>query len=573
MIRIQQLKLPVGHTRRELEKKIRRALGLRQEEFLEYRIRRRSVDAREKPELYYDYTIDCQVRQERKLYKRAGGRKLSLVEEKGYEFPKPGMAVMRHRPVIVGTGPAGLFCGLLLAVHGYRPVLLERGQDVDTRIEDVSRFWESGKLNPQSNVQFGEGGAGTFSDGKLNTLVKDKDGRNGEVLRLFVEAGADPSVLYDSRPHIGTDVLVTIVKNIRRQIERAGGSVRFGAQVTGILTESEALTGVVINKKEVLPCETAVFAIGHSARNTFQMLYDAGVEMEAKEFAVGFRVEHEQRRINRSQYGREDPAPLQAAPYRVTAKAGNGRGVYSFCMCPGGYVVNASSEEGRLAVNGMSYSGRSGSNANSAVIVSVKKSDFPSDHPLAGIEFQRTLEEAAYRVGKGAIPVQRFGEFRDVFERRTSGVRAERTEQKVTKEDGIPAKAEKGTENTGKMTERAAKDRRAPEPCMKGAYAFCDITEILPGEMTEAFLDGMEQFSHKIEGFADEEVLVSAVESRTSSPVRIPRGETLQSNIRGLYPCGEGAGYAGGITSAAMDGMRIAEAVAQKFKPFEEGIQ
>lgn len=544
MIRIQQLKLQIGHSEHELEKKIRRELRLKPQEQLQYRIRRRSIDARKKPELYYSYTVDCQVAQEKRIYQYADHKKVSLVGETAYHFVKTGTQTLQNPPVIIGTGPAGLFCGLLLAMHGYRPILLERGYDVERRIQEVEAFWQTGRLDTRSNVQFGEGGAGTFSDGKLNTLVKDAGGRNGEVLRLFVEAGADPSILYDSKPHIGTDVLVRVVKNIREQIKAYGGSVRFESEVTGVLSEGHALTGLVINNAETIPCDTAVLAIGHSARNTFQMLYDAGVCMEAKEFAAGFRVEHRQSAINLSQYGRKDPQPLQAAPYKVTAKAKNGRGVYSFCMCPGGYVVNASSEEGRLAINGMSYSGRSGSNANSAIIVSVKKSDFPSEHPLAGVAFQRQLEERAYQAGGGRIPVQRLG----AFKRALNG-------------GAVP-------ENNDE-----AKDRQAGEelqPCMKGQYTFADITHIFPRELSEAFLDGMEQFSNMIKGFGDEDTLISAVESRTSSPVRILRNEAFESNIKGVYPCGEGAGYAGGITSAAMDGIRIAEAIAAKYRPFEE---
>ena len=542
MIRIQQLKLKVGHTQRELEQKIRRELRLKPEEAFSYEIRKRSVDARKKPELIFSYVIDCKVAQEERVYKHTDHKKVILAQEESYRFPKAGKVFMEHRPVIIGTGPAGLFCGLLLAKGGYEPILLERGADVDTRMKDVDAFWRTGMLKPQSNVQFGEGGAGTFSDGKLNTLVKDKDGRNREVLRLFVQAGASPSILYESKPHIGTDVLVKVVKNIRMEIERLGGSVRFGAEVTGYHAENERLTGLVINNSEFLVCDTAVFAIGHSARNTFEMLYKSGIRMESKEFAAGFRVEHRQKDINLSQYGRENPAPLQAASYKVTAQSANGRGVYSFCMCPGGYVVNASSEPGRLAVNGMSYSGRNGVNANSAVIVSVRKSDFASDHPLAGIAFQRTLEEAAYEAGGGRIPVQRLGDLRRAFAGRRGQEEAE-----------IPPQ-----------------DRRAEQtlaPCMKGEWQFADLSGILPMEMTEAFLDGMEQFSRMIKGFNDDGVLVSAVESRTSSPVRILRDETFQSNIKGIYPCGEGAGYAGGITSAAMDGMRIAEAVAAKYAP------
>lgn len=547
MIRIQQLKLKIEHSERELEQRIRKELLLKQSDLLEYKIKKRSIDARKKPDLYYSYVLDCKVEKEQKVYKRADHKKVALIEEKAYCFPKSGTKKLTHRPVIVGTGPAGLFCGLMLAKNGYRPILLERGSDVDTRMKDVEEFWEEGVLKPDSNVQFGEGGAGTFSDGKLNTLVKDSNGRNREVLRLFVEAGAHASILYDNKPHIGTDVLIKVVKNIRKKIEHYGGIVRFGETVSGILQKNGELTGLVINDQMSLSCETAIFAIGHSARDTFQMLYEAGFLMEAKEFAAGFRVEHEQSMINLSQYGKEDPFPLSAAPYKVAAKASNGRGVYSFCMCPGGYVVNASSEQGHLAVNGMSYSGRSGAHANSAIIMSVRKTDFASEHPLAGIEFQRKLEEAAYKAGGGKIPVQRLGDLKACF---------------YSKDLKEKPSTEKNP-NEGKKTSQML-------PCMKGAYAFADISRILPKELTEAFLEGMEQFSHMIKGFDRDDTLISAVESRTSSPVRILRNEAFESNIKGVYPCGEGAGYAGGITSAAMDGIRIAEAIAAKYRPFEE---
>ena len=545
MIRIQQLKLPITHTQRELERKVQRELGLRRDETVSIKIRKRSIDARKKPELYFNYVIDCHAADEEKLLKRINKKHIISVSEKAYQFPACGKEALQDRPVVVGAGPGGLFCALLLAEHGYRPILLEQGMDVDSRIQDVERFWKEGLLQKRSNVQFGEGGAGTFSDGKLNTLVKDKDGRNGEVLRRFVEAGADPSILYENKPHIGTDVLVRVVKNLRRKIERLGGSVRFQTQVTGFLQERGQLTGLLTDKGETLPCSVAVFAIGHSARDTFQMLYDNGLTMEAKEFAAGFRVEHRQKDINLAQYGVEDAHPLQAASYKLTAQTKCGRGVYSFCMCPGGYVVNASSEEGRLAVNGMSYSGRDGVNSNSAIIVSVRKSDFASEHPLSGIAFQRSLEEAAYQAGGGRIPVQRLGELRRRFWQ--------------LQEENKPIEPD---------------NKKPPlEPMTKGAYAYADLTKILPHEMTQAFLEGMEQFSHVIAGFGDDETLVSAVESRTSSPVRIVRDKSFQSNINGIYPCGEGAGYAGGITSAAMDGIRIAEAIAVKYRPLKETIE
>ena len=545
MIRIQQLKLPITHTQRELERKVQRELGLRRDETVSIKIRKRSIDARKKPELYFNYVIDCHVADEEKLLKRINKKHIISVSEKAYQFPACGKEALQDRPVVVGAGPGGLFCALLLAEHGYRPILLEQGMDVDSRIQDVERFWKEGLLQKRSNVQFGEGGAGTFSDGKLNTLVKDKDGRNGEVLRRFVEAGADPSILYENKPHIGTDVLVRVVKNLRKEIERLGGSVRFQTQVTGFLQKGGQLTGLLTDKGETLPCSVAVFAIGHSARDTFQMLYDNGLTMEAKEFAAGFRVEHRQKDINLAQYGMEDAHPLQAASYKLTAQTKCGRGVYSFCMCPGGYVVNASSEEGRLAVNGMSYSGRDGVNSNSAIIVAVRKSDFASEHPLSGIAFQRSLEEAAYQAGGGRIPVQRLGEMRRRFWQ--------------LQEENEPIEPD---------------NKKPPlEPMTKGAYAYADLTKILPHEMTQAFLEGMEQFSHVIAGFGDDETLVSAVESRTSSPVRIVRDKSFQSNINGIYPCGEGAGYAGGITSAAMDGIRIAEAIAVKYRPLKETIE
>ncbi len=545
MIRIQQLKLPITHTQRELERKVQRELGLRRDETVSIKIRKRSIDARKKPELYFNYVIDCHAADEEKLLKRINKKHIISVSEKAYQFPACGKEALQDRPVVVGAGPGGLFCALLLAEHGYRPILLEQGMDVDSRIQDVERFWKEGLLQKRSNVQFGEGGAGTFSDGKLNTLVKDKDGRNGEVLRRFVKAGADPSILYENKPHIGTDVLVRVVKNLRREIERLGGSVRFQTQVTGFLQERGQLTGLLTDKGETLPCSVAVFAIGHSARDTFQMLYDNGLTMEAKEFAAGFRVEHRQKDINLAQYGVEDAHPLQAASYKLTAQTKCGRGVYSFCMCPGGYVVNASSEEGRLAVNGMSYSGRDGVNSNSAIIVAVRKSDFASEHPLSGIAFQRSLEEAAYQAGGGRIPVQRLGEMRRRFWQ--------------LQEENEPIEPD---------------NKKPPlEPMTKGAYAYADLTKILPHEMTQAFLEGMEQFSHVIAGFGDDETLVSAVESRTSSPVRIVRDKSFQSNINGIYPCGEGAGYAGGITSAAMDGIRIAEAIAVKYRPLKETIE
>lgn len=576
MIRIQQLTCRPGHTKKELVVAIAGALKLKPEQIRHYDIRKQSIDARKKPDIYYSYVVDVTAEQEEKLVKRLHNPRISLVQEVPYRFPavcapesskRKKDIEQKDRPVIIGMGPAGLFCGYLLAVHGFRPVLLERGRDVETRVRDVEHYWQTGELNPESNVQFGEGGAGTFSDGKLNTLVKDKDGRNREVLRILVEHGAQENILYESKPHIGTDILTRVVKNMRRAIEAAGGQVRFGSRVTGFLQENGNLSGLEINGEEILACRRAVLAIGHSARDTFRVLCQAGISMEAKSFAVGYRVEHPQMLINQAQYAQAEPQYLPPASYKLTAKTAGGRGVYSFCMCPGGYVVNASSEAGRLAVNGMSYSGRGSRHANSAIIVSVTPKDFTGlvkgqlseeeriPEALAGVAFQEALEERACQLGKGRIPVQRLGDFR-------------RNKQIKERAQGLPE-----TEGLYDKAESSNGVEVREEPCMKGQYCYADVRSILPEELNLAFLEGMEQFGRIIPGFDTPDVLVSGVESRTSSPVRILRDDSLQcKTLRGLYPCGEGAGYAGGITSAAMDGMRIAQQLAMELLDQEKKI-
>ncbi len=550
MIRINQLKLKTDHTAQDLKRKAANVLGVQAQDIQKMRILRQSVDARKKPDIFYSYTLDVAVKGEEKVLRRARGKQqFSKAEDAVYRFPEAGVKVLRHRPVIVGMGPAGLFCGYYLARHGYRPILLERGKCVEKRQKDVEAFWRTGRLDPSSNVQFGEGGAGTFSDGKLNTLVKDRDGRNREILELFVKFGAKESICYEAKPHIGTDVLCDIVRRMRQEILALGGEVRFESQVTKIRTKSGKIVGVVINDREELECGQLVLAIGHSARDTFSMLYENKVPMEAKAFAVGLRVEHPQTMINESQYGRKDPGELGAACYKVTAKASNGRSVYSFCMCPGGYVVNASSEQGKTAVNGMSYSGREGTNANSAVIVSVTPEDFGGGHPLAGVEFQRLLEQRAYEIGGGKIPVQRYITFRNAVEE--------------TAKAGTYFHAEQ-PEGTDPLPDSEIM------PQCKGEYIWADLSGILPRECSQAFIEGMESFGRQIKGFDRADAILSGVESRTSSPVRISRDETMQSQIRGLYPCGEGAGYAGGITSAAMDGLKAAEAIAKEFAPYSD---
>lgn len=550
MLRINQVKLRTDHSPGQLNKKIAGVLRVPEQEILGIKIIRQSLDARKKPELYYSYCVDVSVKDEDKVLHKFRGRE-NLVcrsDTAVYTFPKPG-ALRQASPVLIsGMGPAGLFCGYFLALHGYRILLLERGKCVEERQRDVEAFWETGVLNPASNVQFGEGGAGTFSDGKLNTLLKDRDGRAAAVLQTLVKFGAGESICYEAKPHIGTDVLKGVVRRMREEIIRLGGEVRFESQVTDIRAEGNRLTGAVINGGETIPCGQLVLAIGHSARDTFSMLYERGIPMEAKAFAVGLRVQHTQEMINESQYGVRDPGELGAAVYKVTARGRNGRAVYSFCMCPGGYVVNASSEQGGTAVNGMSYSGRDGDGANSAVIVAVTPEDFGSGHPLAGIEFQRSLERRAYELGGGRIPLQRYGDFRANVE---AAGREEKKSLSINGEDSMP-------------------DSEIVPRC-RGLFRWADVSEILPQACNEAFVDGMEAFGRQIRGFDRLDTVLMGVESRTSSPVRICRDEGLQSALRGLYPCGEGAGFAGGIVSAAMDGIRVAEAIAREYAPLNCG--
>lgn len=533
MLRINQLRLPAGHTREELYRQAEKLL--RCKEIQELRIVRRSLDARKKPQLFFSYIIDVSVKNETSVYRKCDPKKVQVWKEKRYRFPVSGYRG-DTRPVIIGTGPAGLFCGYMLAHAGFRPVLLERGRDVEQRTKDVQEFWEKGTLNPESNVQFGEGGAGSFSDGKLNTLVKDKYGRNQEVLSLFVKFGAPEEIIYDHKPHIGTDILSRVVMHMREAIIELGGEVRFQAKVTDLLQEQGHVTGVVINGQEKLPAEYVVLAVGHSARDTFEMLYKKGIHMEAKPFAVGLRVEHPQELINLSQYGQKKMDYVGNASYKLTAKASDGRGVYSFCMCPGGYVVNASSEPGRLAVNGMSYHKRDGSNANSAVVVTVTPEDYGADHPLAGVAFQRKLEEKAFQIGEGCIPVERYLNYKE-------------------------AVMEEAFEKTFETNEIFHAEEEFT-PCIKGKWRFAPVHDILPPALGKAFVEGMEQFGRAVKGFSQDSVLVEGIESRTSSPVRILRDEELWSSLKGLYPCGEGAGYAGGITSAAMDGILVAEVLS-----------
>lgn len=535
MIRINQIKLPIHHGKEQLEQKIEKALKITPEQLKEYHIVKKSIDARKKPELFYVYSIDVVASSEEKILKKVDHKNVMLINPKKYVFsetsftkktPKSGFA---HPPVVVGAGPAGLFCAYALTLAGHPPVILERGKQVEERALDVQRFWETGILDTSSNVQFGEGGAGTFSDGKLNTLVKDPSGRNRFVLETFVKFGAPEQILYENKPHIGTDVLSDVVKKMRLFLLEHGAKFRFQTCMTDLRISDGAVTGIETDSGELIETSRLVLAIGHSARDTFALLLARKLEMEAKSFAVGFRVEHPQEDINMIQYGEPYGRELPAASYKLTTNFPNGRGVYSFCMCPGGYVVNASSEEGRLAVNGMSYAARDGKNANSAIIVSVTPEDFKAlcpgvpDDALIGVRFQEVLEARAYALGGGAIPQQLFGDYCQ----------------------NLPSAA---YGSYGSET--------------KGERVLCNLRGLLPLELEETFIEGMHHFSRMIPGYDRKDAVLSGIESRTSSPVRIRRGETLESNIRGIYPCGEGAGYAGGIMSAAMDGLKVAEAIA-----------
>ena len=450
MIRIQQVKLPVGHTKEELKQKLLRELKLSPENLLSYELRKQSIDARKRP-VQYVYTIDVQVKEEERVLKRAKNPKAARANVHAYQLPQRGSATLNHRPVIIGSGPAGLFCGLMLAKAGYCPLILERGKPALQRKKAVEHFWSTGQLDVESNVQFGEGGAGTFSDGKLNTLVKDTAGRSRLVLEAFVGAGASEEILWQNKPHLGTDVLIGIVEKIRRQIEALGGEIRFENQMTDLTLKGGQVQGIQVAKRQggtevtyELETEVLILALGHSARDTFRMLKEKGIPMEPKAFAVGVRMEHPQEMINLSQYGAEYPIELPAAAYKVTRKVSGGRGVYSFCMCPGGYVVNASSEEKALAVNGMSYQARDGRNANSAIVVTVGPKDFDGTDVLSGMEFQRKLEQAAYRAGAGSVPVQLFQDYqKGVISRSLGNV----------------------------------------EPAIKGAWTFGDVRGIFPKEL------------------------------------------------------------------------------------------
>ncbi len=530
MIRLTNLTINVNKIRNDEEEErllrhlIIKKLKMPARDLLDYSIYKKSIDARKKPQIFYNYTLDISVTNEAALLNKHPNLKPS--PDLSYKNVTKGSQLMANRPLIIGTGPAGLAAGLLLARNGYKPLILERGAAVEERSQSIRHFWQGGSLDPNTNVQFGEGGAGTFSDGKLTTLINDI--RCQVILRELVAAGAPQEILYQHKPHIGTDRLKIIVKNIRNRIIAYGGEVRFNSLVTDFIIEKQEIKGVIINHAEPVKAEVVLLAIGHSARDTVQVLYEKGVKIHPKSFAIGLRIEHPQSLINRAQYG-DNPHPnLGAAEYKLAYHSPNGRSAYTFCMCPGGQVVAAASEEGKLVTNGMSKSKRDGSNANAALLVGVNPADYGSDEPLAGIAFQRKYEKLAYSLG-GAnyrAPAQLTGDF---------------------------------------LLGRASQGLGEVLPSYEPGITLTKLDNVLPDYVIATLREAIPYFAKRLRGFDRYDSILTGVETRTSAPIRITRDSKGVSNIKGLYPVGEGAGYAGGIMSSALDGIKAAEKVIQEY--------
>ncbi len=532
MLRLTELRLPLDHAEGEIESAILKRLKIKPQDLVRYAVFRRAADARKRSAITLIYTLDVEVRNEAALLKRfAGDRHVSPAPDLDYRFVTRAPEAPRTRPIVIGTGPCGLLAALVLAQMGFRPLILERGKVIRERTKDTWDFWRKSVLNPESNVQFGEGGAGTFSDGKLYSQIKDPHHHGRKVLTEFVKAGAPPEILYVAKPHIGTFRLVTIVESLRQTIEALGGEYRFESKVADFDIEVRAdgsrhVRGVVLSDGTHIASDHVVLAVGHSARDTFEMLYDRGVAMEAKPFSIGVRIEHPQSLIDRCRFAGGAGHPrLGAADYKLVHHGSNGRSVYSFCMCPGGTVVAAASEPGRLVTNGMSQYSRAERNANAGIVVGITPADYPG-HTLAGIAFQRHWEERAFAAGGSnyAAPAQRVGDF---------------------------------------LAGRASTALGEVVPSYKPAVTPADLATCLPDYVTAAIREALPAFEREIAGFTLADATMTGVETRTSSPIRIGRDSSFQStNTRGLYPAGEGAGYAGGILSAGVDGIRVAEAVA-----------
>jgi uncharacterized FAD-dependent dehydrogenase len=529
MLRITEIKLPLDHPEDALKTAILKKLQIKPEELISYSIFKRSYDARKKTDIYLVYIVDIETTHDQQLSDR--------FKKDPHVLPTPDMSYryvakassdsLKTSPIVIGMGPAGMFAGLMLAQMGFRPLILERGKAVRDRTADTFNFWEKrAEFNPESNAQFGEGGAGTFSDGKLYSQVKDPQHYGRKVLTEFVNAGASREILYINKPHIGTLKLVGIVQNFRAQIEALGGEIRFQSRVTDLDIDNGKVQGITFANGEYIASNHIVLAVGHSARDTFQMLYDRGVYIEPKPFSVGFRIEHPQELIDRARYGTyAGNKILGAADYKLVHHCQNGRSVYSFCMCPGGLVVAATSEVGHVVTNGMSQYSRNERNANSGIVVGISPEDYP-EHPLAGIDFQRRLESRAFELGGGtyAAPAQLVGDF---------------------------------------LANRPSQSLGTVHPSYAPNVHLGDLSESLPDYAIAAIREALPVFNKQIHGFAMDDAMLTGVETRTSSPIRIKRNEIYQSlNTKGLYPTGEGAGYAGGILSAGIDGIKVAEAVA-----------
>ena len=520
MIRVRNIKLLIEEDNEEnLLKKVSKKLRINN--INSYKIVKKSIDARDKSSIYYVYELDIDTNEK----VRVDNKDILNTPNEDYNYSITGSEILNNRIIIVGSGPAGLMCSYLLSEAGYSPLIIEQGSPIEERVKDVEEFFKTNKLNTLSNIQFGEGGAGTFSDGKLNTLVKDKLNRGKKVFEIFIENGAPEEIMYLNKPHIGTDILRKVIVNIRNRIINMGGEFRFNTKMTDINISDGKVSSIIVNSNEEIKCDVLVLAIGHSSRDTFKLLYDKGFSMKSKNFAVGFRIEHNQDMINKSQYG-DKYKLLPPADYKLTHQCSNGRGVYSFCMCPGGFVVNASSEKNRLVVNGMSNYKRDEKNANSAIVVTVTNKDY-GEGVLAGVEFQRRLEEKAYSLGSGLIPIQKYIDFKN--------------------------------NNTSTLLGEVI-------PNTKGDYKLSNLRNIFSDEINSSLIEGIESFGNKIKGFNRDDSILLGVESRTSSPIIIERGEDLVSSVLGIYPCGEGAGYAGGITTASIDGIKVFEKIIEKYK-------
>ncbi len=528
MIRVRDIGLLPGQGEEQLWQKTAKILRVGRDEITSLIIRRRSVDARKKQEIRIVYTVDVTLRPKNRNYHLPKDTKIAKADTEYYKIPAC-VATPQQRPVVVGFGPAGIFAALVLARAGLNPLVIERGDPVELRQEKVNAFWNGGTLDTESNVQFGEGGAGTFSDGKLNTGINDI--RIAWVLGQLACAGADPDICYDAKPHIGTDVLSKVVRNLREEILSLGGEIRFSTKLVGIKETDGRLTSIRIvhnGTEEEIPCQKMILAIGHSARDTFRMLLAQGIPMEPKPFSMGVRIEHPQEMVNRAQYGEMAGHPhLPVADYKLSVHLPNGGSAYTFCMCPGGTVVAATSEEGKVCTNGMSYRARNGKHANSALLVSLNPSDFPDSSPLGGMLWQEEMEKAAYKMGGGtyAAPAQTVGSFLGTDEGAAS----------------LPATYQRGV-------------------------VHCDLHELFPERITKVLEEAIPLLGKKLQGFDDPFALMTAPETRSSSPVRILRNEGKESSLLGLFPCGEGAGYAGGITSAAVDGILCAEALMASYE-------